>query len=153
MALPAIIINADCAVGHDTFDRMLSIPEPTVILALGFSCFRVDAGVRAIVGAFDEAFYPAYFEDTDYRRRLQLANVTPIEWSREVSAIIYPGRERVISGIVHGKHDPDGYQGWRGKKLAWFWERYEANKKRYAEKWGGAPGQETYSVPFGRNEA
>lgn len=147
--LTTIIINADCAVGQDTFERMLEPPAPAVVLAYGFSCFRIDAEVRATIGNFDEAFFPAYFEDTDYRRRLQLAGVEPIEWPRIVEAVVYPGRERVTTGIIHGKYDPDGYQGWRADKLAWFWGRYEANKKLYAEKWGGDPGHETYVVPYG----
>ena len=144
-----IIINADCAVAPDTFERMLEAPAPAVVLAFGFSCFRIDAGIRDIVGDFDEAFYPAYFEDTDYRRRLQLADIEPIEWPRIVSKIVYPGRESVTSGITHGKHDPDGYQGWRAEKLEWFRDRYEANKKLYADKWGGEPGHETFNQPFG----
>jgi hypothetical protein len=82
---------------------------------------------------------------------MALAGVTPIEWPLEAdpAAPVIRGRDRASSGIVHGSHDPDGYQGWRGDKLTWFWERYEANHQRYLAKWGGEPGHETLTVPFG----
>lgn len=34
-------------------------------------CFALTEKVVDIVGLFDEAFYPAYFEDTDYARRVR----------------------------------------------------------------------------------
>jgi len=36
-----------------------------------FSAFTIGEGVVEFVGLFDEIFYPAYFEDTDYKRRVQ----------------------------------------------------------------------------------
>ena len=36
-----------------------------------WSCFAITDKVISIVGLFDEAFYPAYFEDTDYARRVR----------------------------------------------------------------------------------
>ena len=36
-----------------------------------WSCFAITDKVINIVGLFDEAFYPAYFEDTDYARRVR----------------------------------------------------------------------------------
>lgn len=35
-----------------------------------WSAFTLGEGVVRIVGLFDEVFYPAYFEDTDYKRRV-----------------------------------------------------------------------------------
>ena len=122
---------------------------PAFICARGFSCFRVDPEIYRRVGRFDEEFYPAYWEDADYRRRLQLSGIPIIEWSSEEVEIISPGRTRTPSGIVHGKHAADGsYQGWTGEKLKWFWECYEANGRRYAAKWGGQLGNETFETPF-----
>lgn len=149
--LPVVILNDDCAVAADTFKQMLVTPGPTFLCARGFSCFRLDPAIYRRIGRFDEEFYPAYFEDTDYRRRCALAGITIDEWSCEEIEIIAPGRTRTPSGIIHGKHAADGsYQGWLGEKLAWFWSRYEANKQRYAAKWGGPPGKETFSTPFNR---
>lgn len=36
-----------------------------------WSAFTIGEGVVDAVGIFDEIFYPAYFEDTDYKRRVQ----------------------------------------------------------------------------------
>lgn len=37
--------------------------------------FTIGMGVVSKLGLFDEGYYPAYFEDTDYERRLDRANV------------------------------------------------------------------------------
>ncbi len=66
-----------------------------------------------------------------------------------VSADPHHDRREQKHQTKHGKHDPDGYQGWRGDKLAWFQERVAQNHERYRQKWGGEPGQETYETPFG----
>jgi GT2 family glycosyltransferase len=144
----AILLSADCAVAPDTFGRMLASPA-SVVCALGFSCFRLDQAVWRTVGEFDEAFWPAYWEDTDYRRRLALADVAIEEWPLEETAHPSPGRARYASGITHGKSDLGGYQGWKGKRLARFQARLAANRERYVAKWGGLPGEETFSTPFG----
>lgn len=143
-----ITLNADCAVAPDTFERMLEVPAPAIMLGFGFGCFIADSEIRREIGGFDETFYPAYFEDGDYRRRANLAGVVVHEWPIEYVERLALGRDRTSRGIVHGSYDADGYQGWRGEKLAWFWECYEKNRRYYIAKWGGDPGSETFSVPF-----
>ena len=147
--LPTIILNDDCAVAPNTFAQMLDEPKGYFICGRGFSCFRIEPEIFQRVGPFDEEFYPAYFEDADYRRRMRLIGIPIIEWSVEEIATISPGRTRSPSGIVHGKHAADGsYQSWTGEKLQWFKDCYEANKRRYSQKWGGEPDNETFVVPF-----
>jgi GT2 family glycosyltransferase len=145
---PLILLNADCAVTPDTFERMCMSANP-IVCAYGFGCFMMTDAVWRSVGEFDEEYYPVYFEDSDYRYRCKLAGVTLEEWSATDHESIYPGRNRAATGIVHGKHDPEGYQGWRGEKLAWFHARWEANRQRYLAKWGGDVGQERFTTPFG----
>jgi hypothetical protein len=167
----AIVLNADCMVAHDTFERMLQDPTPSAVFAYAYGCFRIDPEIRKVVGEFDEEFYPVYLEDADYRHRLRLAGVTPgnaplcrrrrdlaglpdvhvQEWPLDAQVPLWPGRERSADGIEHGKHDPEGYQGWRGEKLAWFHASVEKNRARYLRKWGGEPNQEAFSVPFDGN--
>ncbi len=147
-ALRVITLNADCAPAPDTFERMLEIPAPAIMLGFGFGCFIVDGEIRRQLGGFDETFYPAYFEDGDYRRRANLAGIPVHEWPIEYVERLALGRDRTSRGIVHGSYDADGYQGWRGERLAWFWECYEKNRQYYIAKWGGDPGSETFSVPF-----
>lgn len=143
-----IIVNADLAVAGDTLEKIAEVPRPAVVLAYGFGCFRIDPEVTDLVGNFDEAFYPVYFEDVDYRRRLRLASVSPVEWPTQPASFVAPGRERAPTGIVHGKHDPEGYQGWRGDRLAQFEASVNEGRAYYYRKWGGGPAEEVYEVPF-----
>ena len=58
--------------------------------------FTIGMGVVSNVGLFDEGYYPAYFEDTDYERRMARAGVEPV-FSAEVehdnsSTLNTPGR-------------------------------------------------------------
>jgi len=146
----AIVVNGDCAVAPDTFERMLAEPAGHVVLAHGWECFRLDRQTWELVGRFDEEFYPVYYEDCDYRYRLALASVPVIEWPVvQVSRPSY-GRATTTTGITHGWDVSAGYQGWRAEKLAWFNERLEANRSRYVMKWNGMPGFELYRTPFGR---
>ena len=143
-----IILNADTAVAPDTLAKMMVERSPTCILAYGFGCFRLDEEVFAAVGDFDEGFYPCYCEDVDYRHRMKLLGITPVEWPIFPALEVAPGRLRAPTGIVHGKHQEVGYQGWSGEKAAWFAGKLEENKARYVRKWGGTPYEEKYSEPF-----
>ena len=145
-----ILINGDCAVAPDTFARMLASAHK-LVAAQGFSCFRIDRGLWQSIGEFDEAYYPVYWEDTDYRRRLGLAGEVIDEWPLVEIARPSYGRAVYQSGITHGwLIEGAGYQGWTGERQAWFHERWKANRDRYVAKWGGMPGEETLSTPFGR---
>lgn len=153
----AIVINGDCAVATDTFERMMVSPYP-LVLGQGFSCFRMSATLWRILGPFDELYYPVYWEDADYRRRLALttsaAQVRLVdEWPLEIASRETPYRATYTSGITHGWRDPAAdhrYQNWSPEKHLWFEERWRANRDRYVAKWGGLlPGEETFSIPFG----
>lgn len=142
-----ILLDADCAVAPDTFARMIASPAP-VVLALGFSCFRLDEAPWRTVGEFDEEFWPISWEDADYRRRLSLAGVAVEEWPIEEHARPSRGRVTYASGITHGAPWLHGYQGWSGRRLTRFREQVAANQARYTAKWGGPPGAETLTAPF-----
>jgi Glycosyl transferase family 2 len=146
-----ILLNGDCAVGRETLTRMLRSPAG-VVCAQGYSCFRLDEPVWRFVGEFDEGFWPVYWEDTDYRRRLALAGVDVEEWVVQEVARPSQGRATYASGITHGKSELGGYQGWSGERLAQFQARLAANQARYVEKWGGLPSAETLVTPFGALE-
>jgi len=146
----AILLNSDCAVAPDTFEKMLAEPSE-IVLAHGWECFRFDRTIWEHVGRFDEEYYPVYFEDTDYRRRLNIASVPVSEWPVvEVSRPSF-GRATYSTGITHGwRLEEAGYQGWTGEKAAWFQSRWVANRDRYTAKWGGPPGEEKFTTPFGQ---
>ena len=142
----AVLVNADCNVLPGTFASLFAA-DCGFVCAHAFECFRIDREVWLRVGPFDTGFYPVYWEDTDYRRRLHLAGVAIEEWPVEEVEVIYPGRGCYRSGIVHGKAATE-YQGWAGDKQAWFQQRLVANEQRYIDKWGGIPGTERFEVPF-----
>lgn len=144
---PTVVMNTDLMVAPSTFASMLSSSSP-VVCAYGFGCFSIDAKVRREIGEFDEEFWPVYWEDTDYRRRLQLAGIVIEEWPVTAVATVAPGRTRAASGIVHGHHEPDSYQGWTGERLAEFQCQLEANRQRYIAKWGGGHTEETFTTPW-----
>lgn len=141
--LSTVLLNADCAVAHDTFEKMFEVPSPAIVCAWGFGCVRIDHEIWQKVGDFDDQFWPAYYEDADYRWRCKLADVEIVEWGFEPRTEVGPGRTRSVSGIVHGKLD----FGWPGPGT--IQEHIEANKERFIAKWGGMPGEEKFLVPYG----
>lgn len=98
-----------------------------------FSCFMVRKELFDKVGRFDENFYPAYFEDNDFHRRMKLAGA--------VEAIAPCGYDHVNSGTLK-RFTPAQT------------EQHHANFRRarsyYVSKWGGLPTHETFSTPFGK---
>ena len=144
----AVLLDGDLAVAPDTFDRMLA-SQASVVCAHGFSCFRLDEAPWRTVGEFDEEFWPSSFEDADYRRRLALAGVPVEEWPIEEHSRAAQGRVTRVtyaSGIAHNR--TDRHRGWSARRVARLRTELEANRKRYAQKWGGLPGAETLSTPF-----
>lgn len=151
--LPIVLVNADCAVAPDTFERLFDTPTPALVCANGFSCFRMDEAIWTQVGEFDEGYWPVYWEDTDYRYRCKLLGVPIHEWDLEPRTKISEGREISARGITHGKAGDGGYNGWTGEKFTWFYERLHANQARYVAKWGcvgGEAGHETFTTPWGK---
>ena len=141
--LSVVLLNADCAVAPDTFEKMFDVPGPAIVCAYAFGCVRIDHEIWEKVGDFDEQFWPAYYEDADYRQRCKLAGVEIVNWDIEPSSLVSPGRTRSVNGIVHGKLD----FGWPGPGT--IHEHIEANKARFVRKWGGMPGEEKFSVAYG----
>lgn len=107
----------------------------------GASAFAVtETGIHG-AGLFDENLYPAYLEDCDWSRRVDLAGLT-----REN----IPGCE-----MFHGETaDPSDQTGGSctvnaTKQLAQNNARtHNGNFEYYKAKWGGLNGQEKYAHPF-----
>jgi GT2 family glycosyltransferase len=85
------------------------------------------------VGLLDEwTFYPAYFDDDDYEYRCRQGGV---EW------VTYNGQ------IAHERSATiNSSPALAAENLRTFPE----NAERYRAKWGGPPGSETFSRPWGR---
>lgn len=90
-----------------------------------------------LAGRWDENFYPAYYEDTDWRRRLVLASGRP----DPLAILDLPGDAR----------DGHGYDTLRAAQPGRLPIDFDALKAYYARKWGGCPpeSEETLLLPWG----
>lgn len=104
-------------------------PTPGIVQAQNFACCVLTDQVLDAVGYLDENFRPAYFEDIDYHRRLQLAGFREV-WD-----------ERVL--VEHAR----GQTTLANPGLS---EAYRANLDYWLRKWGqwGEEGERTYAHPF-----
>lgn len=82
------------------------------------------------VGLLDENFFPGYFEDNDYKRRIKLANAD------------------IVHLPLHNIHDRSSTlnSSIRFKQKNQY--TFQQNYMYYIDKWGGKPGQEKYDTPF-----
>lgn len=97
-----------------------------------FSCFATSKKLIERIGPFDEHFIPAYFEDNDMHRRIQLAGFEAYAYApywhyRSVTVRTDPERAREISSGAQAKC-----------------------RDYYIAKWGGLPASETFLTPFNR---
>lgn len=110
---------------------MMSYPEPESnawVAGLDFACFMITKHCYQTVGKFDEKFFPAYFEDNDYHRRIILSGLN----ARMVTTapfFHYGSRTQTTGSVV--SHD-----------------QFDINKAYYKRKWGGVPGAEIFATPF-----
>lgn len=84
------------------------------------------------IGPFDTHFYPAYFEDNDYSYRLKINHHQNV-----IDKNLFPKTFRTSQTI---KKDP---------KLN---KNFDTLKSLYIRKWGGTPGNETYTQPYNRTK-
>lgn len=97
-----------------------------------FSCFMVNPyEFINQVGFFDENYFPAYFEDNDMHYRMKQAG--------------FPNMLRRTDAPMF--HKGSVTQNWEGGMVVSS-PQFEMNRAYYAEKWGGVPGEERYTLPF-----
>jgi GT2 family glycosyltransferase len=96
----------------------------------GFCSFILPKETFQKIGAFDERFVGAYFEDRDYERRMILAKMKVIR-----HAFLNPSIFNESSSI---------------KKDEALNKNYKNNWQYYCEKWGGSIGGEKYLTPFNK---
>lgn len=119
-------------------DTVKAHPDASIICAMGYAVFIfMPEGVQK-VGLFDENFYPAYFEDNDHFRRVALckAKAVGVQGFKAIHG------EAPLWGSATVNADP----ALRSKNAITF----ENLRGYYEQKWGGGPGKETLSTPFGR---
>ena len=141
-----IIANDDIEVFPDTIKRMTDMyyanKDKTVVLYSlsgmnAFSFFLVHSSIRDKIGLFDEGFYPAYFEDNDYIRRIQLKGC----------------KQKILHNARYIHHD-NGSATLKEQKRRNIAKDHDKNFRRnrdyYIKKWGGLPGKEKFTKPFNK---
>lgn len=121
---------------HVAGERLIAVGEAEGVAhsTFGWHLVAISRGALRVVGLFDENYYPAWFEETDWLYRAGLASVaSPRENGRAwpYTAIHASDRGHGIQA-AQGRVRPD-------------WRRLEGY---YAAKWGGTQGHETYRRPF-----
>lgn len=109
-----------------------------VFTQLGWHCNAISKKTVDKIGLFDENFYPAYYEDTDYCRRLYLAGLHPNLKGETLGGVI-PTLTIDAKPIGIAVSVNQGGLQVDYSKLAEY----------YKSKWGGVPGEETSEKPFG----
>jgi GT2 family glycosyltransferase len=97
-----------------------------------FSAFMLNRHCWETVGRFDEQFSPAYFEDNDYHRRIVLAGLRAVV---HPPAMFYHFGSRTQNESCPAPIVSGG--------------AFDRIRDYYVRKWGGPPGAETFTSPFG----
>lgn len=132
LLVSALDVKSKCQTVHD-FEFFPLPLLPLLKEAPDFSCFMMNVETIEKVGWFDEEFYPAYFEDNDYHRRINLAGYKAVT-SNKIPYYHY--------GSMTIK------EGAEIKRLTN--ANYLHNKAYYKKKWGGDPGNEVFDTPFNK---
>jgi GT2 family glycosyltransferase len=85
------------------------------------------------IGLLDENFFPGYFEDNDYKRRMMVSNLR--------IPTIQLDAEHDRSSTLNSSND------FKKKNQFTFQKNYEY----YIKKWGGGPNKEIYVYPFNKS--
>lgn len=99
---------------------------------IGWHCIAFARELLETVGRFDEAFWPGYYEDTDYGYRARLAYGPQLgaRWRK-------PILDMHVAQVAHAIE--------LARVPVWV----RRNRAYYATKWGGLPAAETFTSPFG----
>ena len=111
---------------------LLNAKEPQFQPGPDFSCFATTNRLLQIVGNFDEHFNPAYYEDNDMHRRIQLAGYEAYAYApywHYRSMTVRTDTERRLQMEAGAQAKCRDY---------------------YIAKWGGIPGSERFPTPFNR---
>lgn len=142
-----LIVNEDVVMGAGDVDRLAetAAKQRNCPLVMGrafhqsenkwewseYGCFVTNPVILLTVGCFDENFFPVYCEDSDYRRRLKLAGLSPA----------YCEETRIWHGGSASLKQPEVA---RQNNLT-----YARNRHYFHRKWGGDAGSEQHIRPFG----
>lgn len=127
-----LILNDDIVLSKDIsylYEYLSQKPKFARILN-DWSVYLISLDVFTEIGLFDEKFFPAYFEDSDYNYRLKLAGI-----DTQYPKILVPQTYRTSSSIT------------KNPELN---SKFLENRLYYIDKWGGEPTYELFKRPFNR---
>ncbi len=99
--------------------------------SIGYSCFAINRIALEQVGCFDENIFPIYFEDCDYSYRAKLLG---LHLGHVHETTLYHGGSMTVNSDEELGHQHNF--------------TFVRNESYYMRKWGGKPGEETYTHPF-----
>ena len=127
-----LLVNDDVDLGYGTDVVNEAISRCKSGLAQSeymFSVFLLSKSLYEKVGPFDNGFYPAYYEDSDYLYRMKLLGIR-----QDVDPALNP---KLFRQSQTYEKAPDMVN-----------EAMKQNKERYILKWGGLPFLEKYNKPY-----
>lgn len=136
-----IIANDDVFVHYHTIQALVetSHNNPRDIFFAGsghsgnaFSLFLLKKKGFLEIGAFDTRFYPGYYEDNDYARRMLLKGYAIITVNDATYDHIGSSTIKTYNQEMMDQHHRD----------------FNRNSQYYFSKWGGMPGAEKYTEEF-----
>jgi len=130
----ALILNDDVYLGYntDTINSVIAKYEYSLVQSyVSWSVILMSKYMYDYIGDFDETFYPAYYEDSDYLYRMKLKGIR-----QDVEAELNPQTVRIS---MTQERDPELVNA-----------SMEANRLRYIEKWGNSPLLETFLTPYNK---
>ena len=128
----ALLVNDDVYLGYGNTRVNMCIEMSEVGLVqseLNWSVLLINKDLYEYIGEFDEGFFPAYYEDSDYMYRLKLHGLL-----HEVNSKLNP-----IDAKVSQTYE-------KAPELVNLSMRF--NRQRYIDKWGNVPLLEKYTTPF-----
>jgi GT2 family glycosyltransferase len=139
----AYVINANDDIQVDTYtiEKLVTaaIEKPNEIMFAGdgssgnaFSLFLLTQRGYNLIGKFDEKFDPAYFEDNDYNRRMQLKGF----------------KINFVNGATYGHVGSSTLKRYTQPEMEMHHNAFRACHAYFLRKWGGKPHEEIYETPF-----
>ena len=130
----ALILNDDIYLGRNQLQIEALIPKgnkPILIKStIDWCAFIISKSMYEEIGRFDEAFYPAYYEDKSYEYRMKLKG-----YKATVSPLLNPFMYKSSQTL---------------EKAPEILEVSKSNKRIYIDMWGGEPKKEKYTTPYNK---
>jgi GT2 family glycosyltransferase len=128
---PIVISNDDVKLGRRTFEEMRYGLTTNLMVCSGWALFAQAPEITRQVGYYDENFWPAYYEDSDYEVRLARAGI-----------------ERVWPVTEPVDHAGCWTTTTRLGNPEWLWRGVQNCQGYFMRKWGALPGGVLYDEPF-----